>query len=261
MEKQQTKNGGQTIAGVERAVEVLSLFARNGGKDFGVTEIANELGLSKAVVHRVLSSFRNSELVDLDEETRRYRLGIHSLRLGMAYLEGIDVIDLARDRLDRLVEVTQETATVSVRSGQRRVYVAQATPQRDIKMVVRIGSAHPLHAGASSKAILAFMPEEFREAYASGDLERLTDRTVISIAALREELDQIRERGHAISFGERQQGAGSVAAPVLDHSGRPIVSLSVCGPLERFVDEADACAAALGDVATDLSRRIGFASD
>ena len=254
------RNGGQTVTGIERAIDVLNLFTREGVKDLGVTEVANELGLSKAVVHRVLVSFRNAELVELDEDTRRYRLGLSALRIGMAYLDGIDVIDVARDRLDRLVELTGETATVSVLSGQHRVYVAQATPQRDIKMVVRIGSAHLLHAGASSKAILAFMPQDFQDAYlARGELEQVTGRTIVSLVQLRAELEAIRERGYALSLGERQQGAGSVAAPVLDHSGRPIAALSVCGPVERFEAEAEGCAAHLLEVTRDISRRMGFA--
>lgn len=252
------RNGGQTVAGIERAIDVLDLFTREGVKDLGVTEVATELGLSKAVVHRVLVSFRNAELVELDEDTRRYRLGLRALRIGMAYLDGIDVIDLARDRLDRLVALTQETATVSVLSGQHRVYVAQSTPQRDIKMVVRIGSSHVLHAGASSKAILAFMPQDFQDAYlARGELEQVTGRTIVSLAALRDELDHIREVGHAFSLGERQQGAGSVAAPVLDHGGRPVAAISVCGPVERFEAEAEACAEHLLEVTHDLSRRMG----
>ncbi len=254
------RSSGQTVAGIERAIDVLNLFAAEGVKDLGVTEVANQLGLSKAVVHRVLASFRNAELVEFDEDARRYRLGVHALRIGTAYLQGLDVIDIARGELNGLVELTQETATVSVLSGQRRVYVAQATPLRDIKMVIRIGSAHPLHAGASSKAILAFMSEQFQAAYlARGELEQMTDQTIVSTARLRDELAAIRDRGYAISLGERQHGAGSVAAPVLDHAGQPIASLSVCGPVERFRGEAETCADQLLRVAAGVSRRMGYA--
>lgn len=255
------RSNGQTVAGIERAIDVLMLFTAEGVRDLGVTEIANELGLSKAVVHRVLASFKSADMVELDEETRRYRLGVRALRIGMAYLDGVEILDVARERLERLVEQTQETATLSVRSGQRRVYVAQATPHRDIKMVVQIGSAHPLHAGASSKAILAFMPQEYQDAYlARGELEKMTDRTIVSLAALREDLAGIRERGYSTSLGERQVGAGSVAAPVLDHTGVPVAALSVCGPVERFSAEAELCAERLLEVTSDLSRRIGYAT-
>ncbi|MEO8347289.1 MAG: IclR family transcriptional regulator, partial [Acidobacteriota bacterium] len=44
-------------------------------------------GLSKAAVHRVLASLRSRGLVDLDERTRRYSLGVSTMKLGLAYLD------------------------------------------------------------------------------------------------------------------------------------------------------------------------------
>lgn len=249
----------QTIAGVERALDVLSLFGRDGVTDLGVTEVADELDLSKAVVHRILSSCKVKGYVELDEDSRRYSLGPAILTLGLAYLERLDVRTVARDALRELSQRTDETATLSVRSGWTRVYVDQVTPARDIKMVVQLGSAHPLHAGGSSKALLAFLPDEDREAYLSGDsLSPVTDLTITSVKALRAELDSIRELGYSVSLGERQAGAGSVAAPVFGHDREVVGVISVCGPVERFKDEVDACAGHLLAVTRDVSRTLGY---
>ncbi|HEV2785741.1 MAG TPA: IclR family transcriptional regulator, partial [Solirubrobacteraceae bacterium] len=198
------------------------------------------------------------EYVELDERTRRYRLGPRILTLGLAYLDRLDVRELARDAMRELVQRTDETATLSVRVGWTRAYVDQITPIRDIKMVVQLATAHPLHAGASSKAFLAFLPEDEQDAYfARGPLERVTRATITSQAKLRRELGEIRQRGYASSFGERQEGAGAVAAPLFAHDGSPTAVISVCGPVERFRDEVDACAAALVDVTSEASARLG----
>lgn len=249
----------QTVAGVERALDVLTLFAAHAGPDLGVTEIADRLDLSKAVVHRILASFRVKGFVDLDEGSRRYRLGAAALDLGLSYLNRIDVMSEARRELHTLCQQTDETATLSVRAGWNRVYVDQVTPLRDIKMVVQIGGSYPLHAGSSGKALLAFLPAELRDAYlGGGSLHAVTEITITDPDALRVELDEIRERGYAASLGERQPGAASVAAPVLDHAGLPVVGVSVCGPIDRFRDELDRCADALCAVTTALSARLGF---
>lgn len=246
------------VASLDRSVEILSLFAADGVKDLGVTEIASELGLSKAVVHRALTSFKAHDFVEQDPVSQRYRLGIRTLQIGMAYLAGVDAVEMARDILPDLVEKTGETATVSVRSGWRRVYIAQVTPSTDVKMVVSIGSDHPLHAGASSKAILAFMPSEFQQLYLSqSDLARLTDKTLVDKDELIKELSRVHKAGFAVSLGERQAGAGSVAAPVFDYSGKPVASVSVCGPVERFRSEVDHCTKHLMEAVTDLSIRLG----
>lgn len=259
MEPNARRGTGQTVAGVERAFDVIDLFLADGVRDLGVTEIADSLGLSKAVVHRVLASFRAKELIELDEETRRYRLGVRALQFGIAYLNANDGLALARDRLADLSDATHETATLSVRDKWRRTYVAQATPTRDIKMEVQLGAPYPLHAGASSKALLAFMPASFQDAYlARGELERMTPETVVTVGALRAELARVVEVGYALSLGERQVGAGSVAAPVLDATGAPVAAVSVCGPADRMADEAEFCAAELLAVTQELSRRLGY---
>lgn len=249
----------QTIAGVERALDVLLLFGRPGAATLGVTEVAEELELSKAVVHRILTTLRAKGFVELDEATHRYGLGHGALTLGLSFLSRLDVQDLAREALRELSARTRETATLSVRAGWHRVYVDQVTPDRDIKMVVQLGSQHPLHAGASSKALLAFLSDELREAwFERGALERVTASTTTSKRRLRAELDEIRERGWAASLGERQEGAGSVAAPIRRHDGSVAGVVSVCGPLERFGDEVEACAAQLLEVTGEVSRRLGW---
>ena len=247
----------RTIAGVERALDVLDLFAAEGVRDLGVTEIADELDLSKAVVHRILSSFRVKGYVEVDEESRRYSLGPRVMTLGLSFLDRLDVRDVARDALRELVDRTDETATLSVRAGWSRVYVDQVTPVRDIKMVVQLGSQHPLHAGGSSKALLAFLPDELRDAYLERPLESVTDITITSKKELVAELEEIRRVGYATSFGERQGGAGSVAAPLFGHDQQPLAVISVCGPVERFRDVMDECAEALLDITAATSRRLG----
>jgi DNA-binding IclR family transcriptional regulator len=253
-----SEGGGQTVATIERALDVLNLFGEADGHTLGVTEIANELDLSKAVVHRILSSFRAKGFVEADDETRRYRLGPRVLYLGLAYMEGIDVRAMARPVLEELSRATNETATLSVRTGDARVYIDQVTPPRDVKMVVQLGRQVPLHAGASSKAMLAFLDPAEVDAYLSGPLPKLGPRTVTTVKQLRKELAEVRERGFAASSEERMEGAGSVAAPVLGADGRPAAVISVCGPVERFRDEAEEAARRLVAATGALSEQLGY---
>jgi IclR family acetate operon transcriptional repressor len=252
--------GSVTVAAVERAADVLLHFSVTPGPDLGVTEIAADLGLSKAAVHRVLASLRTRGLVELDAQTHRYSLGVSAMRLGMSYLDRIDVRRIARPFLKQLSERTQETATLSIKVEHgSRVYVDQVTPEREVIMSVTLGKPYPLHAGASSRALLAFLPEETIEAYiASGPLSSMTASTIIDAAALRQDLAAVRAAGWARSTAERMSGAGSVAAPVLDHDGNAVAVISVCGPAERFAAELESCREALLQTTRGLSRQLGF---
>jgi DNA-binding PadR family transcriptional regulator len=127
------------IATVERATDVLTLFTRVERQDLGVTEIANELQLSKAVIHRVLNTLAAKGFIETDEETRRYRLGPAVLALGQAYVDRLDIRDLAQAYMRALSEQTNETATLSQRYRWERLYVDQITPEREVKMTVALG--------------------------------------------------------------------------------------------------------------------------
>ncbi|MFY1633004.1 IclR family transcriptional regulator [Solwaraspora sp. WMMB335] len=241
----------QTIGALERGVEVLLLFTRVEAGHLGVTEIAGQLDLPKAVVHRILNTLRASGLIDFDQLTRRYSLGPTALALGGAYQERINLRGFAREPMRRLVERTNETATLSIRAGSSRAYVDQITPAREVKMTVPLGRQIPLHVGGSSKTFLAFASENDRESY-------LATLAGVDAGQLRQQLASIRQQGYALSFGERQEGAGSVAAPVFDADGTVAAVMSVCGPLERFRETAGPASALLLMETSGLSRRLGY---
>lgn len=249
--------GGRSVATIDRAIDVLFSFADAPGT-LGVTEIANELGLSKAVVHRIVTSLCDRGLVVNDPVSRRYALGPGVLSLASRYLDKLDVRSEALEVMRALSAQTNETATLSVRHGDKRVYVEQVTPKREVKMTVEVAASFPLHAGASSKAFLAWMTDDEVDRYIlDNELEPLTNATIVAEAELRSELQRIRQQGFAVSLGERQEGAGSVAAPILSHTNEPIAVISICGPVERFRDEVASSAAALVEATRELSGRLG----
>lgn len=250
--------GSQTVAAIERAADILLYFTQVDQADLGITDIAGGVGVSKAAVHRVLASLRSRGLIDLNEVTRRYSLGPAAVVLGLSALDRIDIRKLAVEEMRRLTAETDETTTLSVRSGSSRIYLDQVTPDRPVIMTVTVGKPYPLHAGSSSKAFLAFMSDAQIEDYLSGSLEHLTPLTLTDKDQLRTELGLIRERGWADSAGERQEGAASVAAPVFDATGGAIAVISVCGPVERFEPEKDLCVEKLLAATSRLSARMGY---
>lgn len=258
----QTDQPKQLVATIERALSVLDLMAATDSDDLGVTEIAQELGLSKAVVHRVLVTLVARDYLQVDGNSRRYSLGPMTLVLGSAYLAQLDLRRIALPRLQELSDRTGETATFSLRNGWSRMYVDQVTPDREIKMSVAIGKAFPLHAGSSSKSFLAFLPMEEQDRYiAERELSPLTSTTIIDAERLRTELALVRERGYAVSLEERQAGAASVAAPILDRHGLPIAAVSVCGPVERFRGQLETVPPILLQTCGELSRLIGYRAE
>lgn len=81
-------SGSKTVVAIERAADILLHFGRSDRADLGVTDIANDLGMSKAAVHRVLASLRTRNLIVIDPETRRYSIGPSAMMLGLSACSG-----------------------------------------------------------------------------------------------------------------------------------------------------------------------------
>ncbi|MQA85822.1 MAG: helix-turn-helix domain-containing protein [Streptosporangiales bacterium] len=243
-----------------RVADVLLLFT-GGPASLGVSTISRELGLAKAVVHRILRSLASRELLVTDPGTRGYRLGPAAAALGARALRDSTLRSAAAPVLRRLRDETYETTTLSELVGDARVYLDQFESPQEIKMTVEVGRRFPLHTGASGKVILACFPEPRREAVLAGPLAVLTPQTVSDPARLRAELADIARRGAAVSHGERQVGAASVAAPVFGVDGEVAGAISVCGPVDRF--GAETCARyvpAVRAAAEEISAALGWAA-
>lgn len=204
---------------VRRVTDVLDAFAASSG-DLGVSELARQLRCSKSVVHRLLAGLADAGYVTADPTTRRYRLGSKTLLLAQSASAHDDLRRRALPHLEIVRERTGETATLSLLRGTVRVYVEQLESRQSVRQAVVVGMEAPLHLGASGKAILAHLPPDTWPASARGQ-------------ALKADLEHVRQRGYAVSWAERVAGAASVAAPVFDHTGAVLGSISAAGVLAR----------------------------
>jgi DNA-binding IclR family transcriptional regulator len=243
-------------SGVSRALRVIFAVAESDESDVGVSELARQLGYSKTVVHRVVRTLVASGFFTFDERTRRYRLGPGAVSVGLAALARMEVPGVAQPYMEDLVAQSSETATLSARYGDQRMYLSQVLSPREVRMAVPLGQFFPLHVGGSSMAILSALTQDELDDYLGRVFVPSTSLT--SHEELLERLSRIRWRGYAVSRGERQVDAGSVAAPIFDATGQVYGSLSICGPVGRFSDDKTAeYGAALVRTAAAVSQMLG----
>ena len=226
----------------------------------GVSEIARHLRLPKSVVHYHVTALARNRYVEARTD-RRYVLGPAALRLAggrAAPPSEPDIRTLALPHLRRLQEETSETMTLTRLMGSENVFVDQLVSPQKLKVTVKLERPLALHINASSRAILASLPPETREAVLAQPLEAVTPRTPVDSHWLRAELERVRQSGVATSRGENQPGAASVAAPVFGRQG-VVGALSVCGPAYRFIDAAlERFKPPLRKAAAGLSHDLGW---
>ena len=221
---------------VEKALNILLAFQEE-RPVWGVREMAAYLAFSPATVQRILSNLKAYDFVDQDPDTRQYRLGNIYFRFLHTLQSTYPFTRTALIFMQRLMSITRETVHLNVIENKERICVDNIESPQHLKATMPVGSRSPLYAGASSKCLLAFSPQEFIDRYLKTvKLRPVTEHTITDIQKLRTELAAIKKQGYAASLGERNPGLGSLSAPVLNHRGMLLASLSLAVPEIRYKD-------------------------
>ncbi len=201
-------------------------------------DLAQLTGLPKGTLHRILQALIERRLVRLDEADSTYRLGHRLFELAHKVWAAFDIRGAAAPELDRLAQETGESVTLAELDQGAALYVDERNSSQPFGLRIGVGRRAPLHATAIGKALLAFLPPaEQQGQLARLGLERFTAATIVLPEQLAQELALTRARGYAISEEEHLEGVSAVAAPVLDHRGRPIAAIGVLGPRYRLTGD------------------------
>ena len=227
------KPAQRTLQSVDKALALLWSF-EGAALELGVVELARRTRINTSTVSRLLGSLVAGGLVEYNEDTGRYRLGLGLVRLASLVTGRLDLRVLARPHLEALVESTHETASLSVFGGEQAVTVDFVPSQRTVVSVVQLGRPSLVHCTSVGKLLLAHQPEAVRERALAGPLARFTPRTSVAPALLRAELARIREQGYATAEEEREPELNAIAAPVRGVQGHVVAALGLQGPAHRF---------------------------
>jgi DNA-binding IclR family transcriptional regulator len=224
-----TVNGAQRVQSVARAAELLKALGAAGG-EAGVFELADRCGLNRSTAWRILATLEDSGLVERDPGNGRYAAGYALVALAAA--AGHEpLVRRAHPLLRALAEACAETASLAVPRNLQLVYVDQVQAPH-VMAANWLGRPTPLHATSTGKALLAWLDGDDLAAALPARLQRFTDTTITTRAALTAELGDVRARGFAVSRGELEPALWGVSAPVLD-GGRPVAVVSVWGAEAR----------------------------
>jgi DNA-binding IclR family transcriptional regulator len=231
------------VGTLDRAVAVLDAVEAGASR---FTEIANATGLTRGTAHRLLRALEQHGFV-AEHAGFGYRLGPRLLRLANGAARELPLREAAHPILEALARTTGESAQLYVRSADARVCVDAVDSVQELRAIVPVGASLPLYAGSAAKVFLAFAEDADRFLRQAGERSRFE-----------RDVENVRSRGWASSSDERQQGVGSVSAPVLGPHGTPVAVVSVSGPSSRM-SRADArrYAPAVLDAATQIERSLG----
>lgn len=243
---------GNAVRSVDRAASLLIALGETQG-EAGVTELARRLGLHKSTASRLLATLQKRGLVQQDDDSGKYRLGLAVVRLGGHAERSLDLRSIAMSELESLARTIRETTTLEILEGDSVLTIAYSDASgmgRD-----RTGRNSPLHATAPGKVLLANQPEREVIRLSKIGFTPYTSHTIVRVDLLLEELARVRKRGFATAFGEHEPTVNAVAVPVFDQRASVVAALEVRASGNRItpsrvpelVDRAREAAAVITD--------------
>ena len=102
---------GNAVRSVDRAASLLIALGETQG-EAGVTELARRLGLHKSTASRLLATLQKRGLVEQDDDSGKYRLGLAVVRLGGHAEKSLDLRAIGMSELETLARSVRETTTL-----------------------------------------------------------------------------------------------------------------------------------------------------
>ena len=241
------------VPSVSHSIAILRLLGKSGDA-MGVTAIARALDLSPSSSFNLVKTLVAEGLVDFDEATKAYRIGLGSIDFARMALRGDTMLAAMRPVMERLAE--RHDAAIGLwraADSGRLLLLALAESEAATRIHMAVGQRQPTGAGSTGRALLAARGADdaaLRAAHAGVRWPLALDADSY--------VSQVRDAarlGYAIDDQWLNPGIVSVAAVVPEADAMPRYCLSA----SLFAGRHDA--PALAAIGSDMAAEIRAASN
>lgn len=218
--------GGKTVT--SRVLSILETFSPD-RIELSLSDISRRTGLPLTTAHRLVGELTEWGALER-AESGRYRVGLRLWEVAALAPRGLRLRESAMPFLEDLYEVTHENVQLAVLDGVEALYLERISARGAVHVISRPGGRLPLHATGVGLVLLAHAPVALQERVLAGPLRRYTQKTIVSPRALRAALAEVRRTGVAVSDGQIELAALSIAAPVFGPYEEVVAALSIVIP-------------------------------
>ena len=251
------------IQSVEVGFTLLQALERAHGA-LMLKDLASAAGMGAAKAHRYLVSYQRLGLVVQDGRSGHYDLGPAALHLGLAALQRLDPVQLARERLAMLMQQVPHTLALAVWGNQGPTLIHWLPGPQAVVAHLRLGDVMPLLSSATGRCFATWLPPATTAALMAAERQqaRLRQRNDLPTTdtALQQLWAEVRQQGAARVIDTLLPGTAAFCAPVFDASGQLALGVLSLGSAPQF-DTAwgGAVHAPLCTWARQLSHDLGHA--
>jgi DNA-binding IclR family transcriptional regulator len=251
------ERGTYSVQSVLKAFDLLEFLA---SEDTVATipQLASKLDLSRNKVFRLLATLEDKGLIERDEPTGTFRLGICAFEMAQHILKSASLIRLAHPVLEELARKHDEAVYITVMNNDEVLFLDMVDSFQQIKTAAMVGRRFPFFTNAAGKAIKAMSSSDVLERLGK---RRARQGAIPDIKKLESELSDIRQSGVAVDFGGLGEGICAVAVAIKDYAGKVVGALTMLAPSFRMVQERldDEIIPSMQESAELLSMKFGYA--
>jgi DNA-binding IclR family transcriptional regulator len=206
---------------VKKAFKILYAVSDT-SNGLGISDLSKKLKIGKSTVHGITAALEEMGVLVRDPFYKRYTLGYSLLELCRTAYGKIELKDLARKPMEKLMEKVGETVFLGVLNGDHVTILDMVESRNEMKITSPPGTRLPLLAGATGRVLLSQVENEKRKKIIQKKgLIRYTSKTVIDHRQFLREVEKVNSQGYAVDDEEYIPGVRAVAAPLLFTSSPP----------------------------------------
>lgn len=157
MENADLTYGTQSL---RRTLQVLRLLGDHYREGLRMTDVARLAGLERSTAHRLLACLAEEQFAEKDEKTKRYRLGIESMHLGVAAARKMPLVENFRPTMLRLARMSGDTVFLVARVGDETICLHREEGPYPVKVhTLNVGDRSLLGLGCGGLAIMATLED------------------------------------------------------------------------------------------------------
>ncbi len=220
------------VAGLANGLRAIEAFSSH-HKLMTVADVARQTGFTRAATRRYLLTLRAAGYADFDGKW--FQLTSRVLRLGHAYISSVPLPQIAQPIVEELGHKTEESIAFSVLEGAESLTIASSAPRRIVGIFTRVGTHLPALSTSTGRVVLAGRTDEFIEQMLRNTVvDKLTEKTKMTPAEIREEIRRIRKQGYGLNDEEIEIGLRVIAVPVYNSASMVVAALCVSTYAGRY---------------------------
>jgi len=251
------EKGAYSVQSVLKAFDLIEALAAEESAPT-IPVLAQKLDLSRNKTFRLLATLEDKGLIERDEPSGTYRLGISAYEMAQHILKSATLIRLAHPIMEELARKHDEAVYITVMNNDEVFFLDMVDSFQQIKATTLVGRRFPFFTNAAGKAIKAMSSSDV--------IERLGKRRagmqgIPDVKKLETELRDIRQYGVAVDCGGLGEGICAVAVAIKDYAGKVVGALTMLAPSFRMLQERleSEIIPSMRESAELLSMKFGYA--